>query len=100
MIDRKYVFSIISGIIIVPCLALGWTNIREIWASPENIDRVDKKVDKTKAELDEAYKTNQQLSKLIVEQNARIEKNEALDDLRAKNQAEQLSLIAELKRKK
>jgi len=100
MIDKKYIFGIVSSVILVPALVFGWKNIQAVWAAPESIKTVDTKVDKTKAELDKAYETNQQLTKLVLEQNARIEKNEALDDLRAKNQSEQLALIAELKKKK
>ena len=98
--DKKWIFGIISGIIIVPALTFGWKNIQAVWAAPESIKTVDSKVDKTKSEVDKVTKIEQELTGLILEQKARIEKNEALDDLRAKNAEQQLNLIAELKKKK
>ena len=98
--DKKWIFGIISGIIIVPALTFGWKNIQAVWAAPKSIKTVDSKVDKTKSEVDKVTKIEQELTGLILEQKARIEKNEALDDLRAKNAEQQLNLIAELKKKK
>lgn len=91
--DKKYIIGLVTSVIILPTLVFSWKNIQAVWATPEKLETVSKKVEKN----DE---TQAQLTALIVEQKARIEKNEALDDLRAKNAQEQLQIIAELKKSK
>ena len=98
--DKKYIFSIVSAIIIVPCLALGWTNLKEIWASPEDIKKIESKLDK-------AYTAQEQIAQMVLEQKVRQDKADIVNTmqiqaLKDSNQAtkEQLALIAELKKKK
>jgi glucan biosynthesis protein len=88
---KKWAIGVILSIVVIPTLALSWHNIQAIWANPEATKKIEKKV-MSHEELQD------HLAKLVMEQSYRIEKNEQLDDMRAKNQAEQLALIAELKK--
>ncbi len=88
---RKWVIGVILSVVIIPAISINWKHIQVLWAAPDKVEGLEKKVEK--------HETAQEaLTRLLVEQSARIEKNEALDDMRAKNQAEQLALIAELKK--
>ena len=98
--DKKWVIGIVSSIIIIPCLTLGWKNMQAVWAAPDSIKAVDTKVDKTKAEVDKANDTNNQLTRLILEQQARMDKSEAVYQANLQSTREQLQLIAEIKRGK
>lgn len=91
--DRKYWIGIISTVVIVPTLIFGWKNVQSIWASPEEIQKVDKKVDSQ-------INTTEQISKLVIEQKARMDAQEMVNKLQVESLKEQLSLVAELKKKK
>ena len=98
--DKKYITATISTVIIVPMLIIGWKNIQNVWSAPEKIESITKKV-----VIQESIQD--QLSKLVVEQQARLDKAEAVNTLqiqamRDANQStkEQLQLIAELKKKR
>lgn len=81
------------SIIILPILAFSWRNIQDIWAAPKEVSSIKKHVE-------EQDTIQEQLSKLVVEQEARIEKNEAVYEAQMQSTREQLQLIAELKKKK
>ena len=89
----KWLTGALISVIIIPIIAFSWKNIQSIWAAPDKIEKVEKKV----ISHDEVQT---QLSRLVLEQSSRIETNEKLDELRAKNAHEQLQLISELKKKK
>ena len=74
--------------------------MQAVWAAPDSIKAVDTKVDKTKAEVDKANDTNNQLTRLILEQQARMDKSEAVYQANLQSTREQLQLIAEIKRGK
>lgn len=81
------------GIIIVPILAFSWHNIQAIWASPEKLESVSKQVEK--------HETAQEtLARLVVEQQSRLDKQEAVYQANLESTKEQLNLIAELKGRK
>ena len=90
---KKWVIGVALSVIVVPCISLNWKHIQSLWASPEKLDKVSETVSTHES-------AREALTKLLIEQNARIEKNEAMDDLRARALSEQLNLIAELKKKK
>lgn len=98
--DKKYWIGIATSVIILPTLIFGWKNINALWASPEKVEKIEKKVDKQ----DEVQT---QLTKLIVEQNARMDKQEAISNLQVKaleqqiqSSKEQVALIADIKKYK
>lgn len=90
---KTWIKATIISIVVIPALIFSWQNIMDIWAGPEKIAVVSKKVD-TQSNVQD------QLSKLVVEQQARIDKNEAVYQANLESTKEQLTLIAELKRKK
>ena len=81
------------SIIILPILAFSWRNIQDIWAAPKEVSNIKKQVD-------EQDDVQEQLSKLVVEQQARMDKNEAVYAAQLESTKEQLQLIAELKKSK
>ena len=81
------------SIIILPILAFSWHNIQAIWAAPAKVESIEKKVN-------DQDTVQGQLSKLVVEQQARMDKNEAVYAAQLESTKEQLQLIAELKKKK
>lgn len=81
------------SVVILPAIAFSWKNIQSIWASPEKIDAVTKKVD--------GHDTVQeQLTKLMLEQQARLDKDDAVTKAQLQAVKEQLALIAEIKKSK
>jgi len=91
--DKKYWIGIITALIILPTLVFSRDRLKDVWAAPEKIEAVSKEVTKTSS-------TQEQLSKLVLEQQARMEKNEAVYQANLESTKEQLSLIAELKKRK
>lgn len=91
--DKKWVIGIVSSIIIIPILTFGWKNVQAVWASPEKLEKVEAKVDK-------AETAQEAISRLLLEQQARMDKNEAVYQANLESTKEQLALIADLKRKK
>ena len=89
----KWLTGALISVIVIPIIAFSWKNIQQIWAAPDKIEKVEKKV----LSHDEVQS---QLSRLVLEQSTRIETNEKLDELRAQNAKEQLSLIADIKKYK
>jgi len=90
---RKWVIGVILSIVVIPTLALSWHNIQAIWANPEVTQKIEKKV-MTHEEV------QQKLSYLLVEQQARLDKQEEIDKLQVDSLREQLQLVVELKRGK
>lgn len=88
-----WIRNTLLGIILVPIIAFSWSNIQAIWASPAKVADVEKKVEKH-AEVQE------QLSKLVIEQQARIDRDEQIAKLQVESIKESIALIAELKDKK
>lgn len=79
--------AVIIPIIVMPALVFSWKNIQLIWAGPEKVAYIEKKVEKSESVQD-------QLSKLVVEQQARLDKVDAVTELQIKNLRE---LLKEMK---
>ena len=98
--DKKWAFSIVSAIIIIPALTFGWKNVQGVWAAPDDIRKIESKLDK-------AYTAQEQIALMVVEQKVRQDKADIVNTmqiqaLKESNQAtkEQLQLIAEIKKGK
>jgi len=89
----KWWKQVAISIIVIPALAFSWKNIQLIWASPEKVEEVAKKVDKHET-------AQEQLARLVIEQQARMDKQEAVNNLQVEAMKEQLALVAELKKGK
>ena len=90
---KKWAIGAGISIIVIPALTFSWRNITSIWASPDKLSSVEKKIlshDEVQAKL----------GLLVLEQSARIERNEQLDEMRAQNAKEQLQLISDIKKYK
>lgn len=90
---KKWLIGAVCSIIILPALAFSWKNIQSVWAAPEKVASIEKKVEKQ-------TETQEQLSKLAFEQQARMDKQEAISALQIEALKEQLSIVSELKRKR
>lgn len=88
----KFLKPILVSVIVVPIIAFSWKNMQAIWASPERVDNVEKKV-QTHEEV------QSQISRLVVEQQARLEKQDAVYTAQVASIERQLELIAQLKKK-
>lgn len=88
---KKYIYATLAGIIITPLVAFSWGNIKSIWASPEKLQSVEKKVE-------DQSKVTEDISKLVLEQKTRTEQNEAVQKVTIEALKEQLSIIADLKK--
>lgn len=91
--DKKWVIGIVTSIVVLPSLAFGWKNIKEVWAGPEKLTKVESRV--AEQETSQEY-----ISKLVIEQQARMDKQEAVSNLQVEALKEQLALVAELKKGK
>jgi len=80
------------SVIVMPMLVFSWNNIKGIWAAPAKLDKVSGTVETHE-------ETQDKLSKLILEQQTRLDKAEAVTDVQINALTEQLKLIAELKKK-
>ena len=97
MKKKKFTFptwlkGALISVIIIPIIAFSWHNIQSIWASPEKIEGIEKKVNKHET-------SEEKIEKLIIEQQARIDKQETVSALQVEALREQLKLVAELKKK-
>lgn len=81
---KKWLIGVVSSVILVPTIVLCWGNIKAIWAAPASIATVDKKVDDLTELVKEQGQTQKQLADLVVGQNHRIEKNEAVTAVQIK----------------
>lgn len=83
---KKWAIGAAISIVVIPALTLSWKNLQAIWAAPEKVESIDKKVEK--------HETSQEhLARLVVEQQARLDKSEAITDLQIKNLKELLKEI-------
>lgn len=90
--SQSWIKGALISVIVLPILIFSWHNIQSIWAAPEKLDSVDKKLTKQETALE-------QIAKLSVEQQGRIEKDEAVRVAEINALNKQLELIAELKKK-
>ena len=90
---KKWTLTAIASIVIMPIIAFSWSNLRSIWAAPEKVENISKQVDSHESHLEK-------ISSLYLEQKARQDTQERLNELREQNLKEQLMLIVELKKKK
>lgn len=90
---KKWLYTALAGVVLTPIIAFSWKNIQAVWATPEKLSSVESKVEKQATAQD-------QIAKLVVEQQARIEKNEAVYQANLESTKEQLQLIADLKKRK
>jgi len=85
--------GVLITIVVVPALIFSWNNIQAIWAAPEKVSILEKKVDKHEESQD-------QIAKLVVEQQARIDKNDAVTQAHLDALKQQMEYLAELKKRK
>lgn len=90
---KSWLRNTLLGIILVPILAFSWSNLVLLWASPAKLDQVEKKVTKHEEIQD-------QLAKLVVEQQSRLERDEQIAKLQVESIKDSIALIAELKKSK
>lgn len=90
---KKWIVGAGLSIVVIPILTFSWHNIQCIWASPEAIDKVSKKVDKQES-------SQEQVAHLLLEEKARNDKQDAVYEAQMQSVKEQLKLIAELKGRK
>lgn len=90
---KKWFVGVALSVIVVPCISLNWKHIQVLWASPERVEVVEKKVDKQET-------AQEQIAKLLLKEEARNDRQEALYKVQMENMKEQLQLIADLKREK
>ena len=91
--DSKWVKGTVISIIVIPALVLGWKNIQSIWAAPDKLTSIEKRIevaDKTDEEMSQALSSISYQQK--VQQEVSAVQIEALK--------EQMKLIAELKKKR
>ena len=84
---------IVIPVILMPAVVMSWKNITLIWASPEKLSTVEKKVDKQET-------AQEQVAALLLKEEARNDKQEALYKVQMESMKEQLKLIADLKRER
>lgn len=87
--DKKYLIGLLTAVIIIPTLTFSWKNIQSIWAAPNKVSTIEKKVEKQE-------QIQENLSKLVLEQHTRLEKQEAVTNA----QIDALKYIVENKEKK
>ena len=90
---NKWIIGVITSVFVVSGLGLFRDQIVKVWAAPEKVETIQKKVEKQESSLE-------QISALYLEQKTRQDTQEQINELRDKNLKEQLNLIAELKKKK
>ena len=98
--DKKYWVGIVSAIIIVPCLTLGWRNLQSIWAAPEKITAVSEKVEKTDKKVEKQSSSLEQISALYLEQKARQDTQEKVSELQIQNLKDLIEVTKDIKKKK
>lgn len=89
---RKWAIGVGLSVVVVPAISMNWKHVQNLWASPEKVESLDKKV-MTHEEIQD------NLAKLVMEQQARQDKDDAVTKAQLDAVREQLSLIAELKKK-
>lgn len=84
---------IVIPVILMPAVVMSWKNITLIWASPEKVAGIEKKVEKQES-------AQEKVAALLLKEEARNDKQEALYKVQMESMKEQLTLIAQLKEKK
>ena len=90
---KKWLIGVGSSVILMPILIFSWGNIRGIWAAPSKVESLEARVEKDSAH-------QEQIAQLVLEQKARMDKDDAVTQVQLQAMKEQLSLISELKKKK
>lgn len=97
---KKWLITVLAGIIITPLLAFSWGNIKEIWAAPKEVKQV-------KGDVETQSKSLEEVSQLVVEQKVRQDTYEQVQAMQIKvleeqikSAKEQTAILAEIKRKK
>lgn len=88
---KKYSPQIMMAVLVIPTAIYFWSNIKAVWASPKEIEEV-------RAIVGDSTETQDQISKLVIEQHHRLEKHEAVYSAQMEAMKEQVQLIAELKK--
>lgn len=81
---KKVLGGLIVTILLTPFLVFNRDRICKVWAAPASIERVDKKVDDLTLLVKEQGATQKQLADIVVGQDKRIEKNEAVTAVQIK----------------
>lgn len=82
---------IVIPVVLMPAVVMSWKNITLIWASPEKVAKIEGKVEKQQT-------AQEQVAALLLKEEARNDKQEALYKVQMESMKEQLQLIAELKK--
>ena len=97
---KKYFLGILSSVFVVAALVGFRDQIGRVWAAPDRVAGVEKKVEKQESVQD-------QISKLVIEQNTRLERQEVMyeaqqkvSEAQVKSLEKQLEYIGELKKKR
>lgn len=90
--DKKVITGLAISVLVVPTLIFGRDRISYLWAAPEKISTIEKKVDKSE-------EIQKQLSELVIKESARQDKQEAVSNAQIDALKAQLELIAQLKKK-
>lgn len=75
---KKWLIATGVALIVLPTLVFGRDRILKVWAAPATIEKVDKKVDDLTILVKEQGQTQKQIADLIIKQDHRIDKNEAV----------------------
>lgn len=90
---KKWLITVLAGIIVTPILAFSWGNIASLWAAPQKISKIEEVVAKQQESQDK-------LTEFMKQQEAELDKTQAVQEAQLESVKEQLSLIAELKKGK
>lgn len=91
--DKKWLIGIFTSVFVVAGLVGFRDHLGKVWASPEKVESIEKKVDK-------ATDSQEAIAKLVLEQKSRMDQEDAVTKVQMEAMKEQLALIAELKKKR
>ena len=77
----------------MPIIVFSWTNIRAVWATPDNLKKVEAKVE-------EQDKNQDTLNALYLEQKSRQDTQEKVTTLQIESLKELIAVTSELKKKR
>ena len=97
---KKWIIGAFLSVIVMPILVFSWGNIRAIWAAPQKVEEVKVEVKTVKVQLEDQNDAQKQIAQLVVEQQHRQDKQEAVYNAQIKAIDKQIELIAEIKKKK
>ena len=78
---KKYLYAALFSVIITPILVFSWGNIKSIWAVPEAIEMVDKRVDDLGEIVKQQGIVQEKLADLTKDIQHRQDKSEAITTL-------------------